>query len=388
MPKNPQQSKIRLLLLNYEFPPLGGGAANATSYLLKEYANDPEIEVDLVTSSARGFKIKRMADNITVHFLDIGKQGSLHFQTNKELLNYSRKSYFYSKKLFQKKDFNLMHAFFGIPSGFIAKQLQKKHPIPYIVSLRGSDIPFYNQRYYWLDRLVFQRLSRQVWKKAASVVALSHDSVKLAKKTDQKTNIKVIYNGINISEFKPQPDLLTQQNDFNILFVGRLIPRKGFTYLLEAFSQLVKAYPQIRLHAAGDGPLLKPFTEMIKSRGLQKKVYLYGRLEHKDVIKLYQKSHVFVLPSLNEALGNVTQEALACGLPIITTKTGAAELVHDNGFVVSKKSSSQIERNLGHYIENSDLRQKHSSKSRHMAESMSWEKVAEKYKKEYISSIK
>jgi hypothetical protein len=69
----------RILILNYEFPPLGGGAGNATYYLLKEFAKDPDLKIDLVTSSIDAFRVEKFSDNITVHLLDIGKGGNLHY---------------------------------------------------------------------------------------------------------------------------------------------------------------------------------------------------------------------------------------------------------------------------------------------------------------------
>src|SRR3989344_4881417 len=134
----------RVLVLNYEFPPLGGGAGNATYYLLKEFAKYPDLEIDLVTSSVDTFRVEKFAGNITIHFLNIGKRGNLHYQTNQKLLMYSWKSYWYSKKLMEEKEYDLCHAFFGIPCGYVAMMLR----LPYIVSLRGSDVPFYNKRFY------------------------------------------------------------------------------------------------------------------------------------------------------------------------------------------------------------------------------------------------
>ena len=122
----------KILILNYEFPPLGGGAANATYYLLKEFSKFPDLELDLVTSSVDKFRIEQFAPNIRIHYLDINKKGNLHYQSIKDLLTYSWKSLKYCKKLKQEAKFDLIHAFFSSPCGYIAMKLK----IPYIVSLR------------------------------------------------------------------------------------------------------------------------------------------------------------------------------------------------------------------------------------------------------------
>ena len=120
------KNKLRILMLNYEFSPLGGGAGNATYYLLKEFSKYPNINIDLVTSSVDKFEIRKFSNNITIHFLDIRKNGNLHYQSNKDLIIYSLKSYIYCKKLMRSKEFDLCHAFFGIPCGYIAMKLKKK----------------------------------------------------------------------------------------------------------------------------------------------------------------------------------------------------------------------------------------------------------------------
>jgi glycosyltransferase involved in cell wall biosynthesis len=193
-----RKNKLHILFLNYEFPPLGGGAGNATKYLFSEFAKRDGLEIDLITSSTDKFKIEKFAKNICVHYLDIGKKGNVHYQSNRDLLKYSWKAYFYGKSLIKKKKFNLIHAFFGIPCGYIAMRLG----LPYIVSLRGSDVPFYNSRFAKLDKLVFYRLSRRIWRRARAVIANSEDLKRLAVKTFSG-EIGVIPNGINTSEFKP-----------------------------------------------------------------------------------------------------------------------------------------------------------------------------------------
>jgi hypothetical protein len=82
-----------------------------------------------------------------------------------------KKALSYSKKLCLTQKYDICHAFFGIPCGYITMKLKEKYDIPYIVSLRGSDVPFYSKKYYWLDKLAFKRLSKKIWAQADTVVA-------------------------------------------------------------------------------------------------------------------------------------------------------------------------------------------------------------------------
>lgn len=364
----------RILVLNYEFPPLGGGAANATYYLLKEYAKMQDITIDLVTSSVNSFKIEEFSDNVTIHYLDIGKSANMHYQSNKDLLMYSYKAYKYSKKLMNEgAKFDLCHAFFGIPCGYIAMKLG----IPYIVSLRGSDVPFYNKRFYWLDTFVFKRLSIKIWIKAKAVIANSEELKKLAQQSAPRQTIGVIYNGVDTEEFKPGKK--EPADKLRLISTGRLIKRKGYRYLIEAISGL----KNVRLTLVGGGNL-KPELESLAKEKDSDVVFL-GPKDHKEIVSLLQQSDVFALPSLNEGMSNSILEAMAVGLPIITTNTGGTiELIKQNGIVVEQGSADSLKKAFEVYIKDPALVTKQASVSRELAEEMSWKNVAIKYKELYI----
>ncbi len=364
---------LRILMLNYEYPPLGGGAGNATYYLLREFAAFEDLHITLVTSSTHEERTEHPYENTTIHFLNIEKKGNLHYQTNRDLLAYSWKAWRFCRKLYREEAFDLVFAFFGIPCGVIAYLLGA----PYIVSLRGSDVPGHNARFKLLDRVVFRIISRMVWKKAEHVTALSKDLRELAYKTSSQQEIQVIHNGISCEEFHP-PDTAREES-YTLVFVGRLIKQKGITYLLQAMAQLRGAYPSLRAYIVGDGPLRDELSAEAGALGIGGQVSFEGFVPHEELLAYYQKAHVFVLPSLNEALGNATHEALASGLPIITTNTGAAELVDGNGIVVPKEDASAIAQALERLLQDKALREQMAKQSRALAETMSWRKTAEAY---------
>jgi len=363
----------RLLVLNYEFPPLGGGAGNATYYLLKEFSKNSDLTIDLVTSSVDQFRIEQFAPNIKIHYLDIGKKGSLHHQSNKNLLVYSWKAYRYSRKLMRSIRFDLCHAFFGIPCGYIAMKLG----LPYIVSLRGSDVPFYSKRFYWLDVLVFRRMSRKIWRRAKFVVANSEKLKELALQSSSNQMISVIPNGVDTESFQPLQGKIPGDT-VRLISTGRLIERKGYTYLLEAMRGL----KNISLTLIGDGPLGGAFAEIVKKYQLD--VTFAGNVPHDKIPTYLQNADVFILPSLNEGMSNAILEAMACGLAIITTDTGGSdELIRENGIIVRKANSEALHRAIQKVISDKSLITSMGRKSRKLAEEMSWQIVAEKYRNVY-----
>ena len=365
--------KLKVLILNYEYPPLGGGAATATRNLLKEYAKRDDIEVDLVTSSAGKYREKSLSENIKIYFLDIKKNGNIHDQGLKDLLRYSFKAYFKAKKLDKEKDYDVIHSFFGIPCGFIAMLIDDD----YLVSLRGSDVPFYSKKYYLLDKLIFQHLSKLIWKKAKYVIANSQGLKDLALRTIPDQEIGLIYNGVDwVEELSKR-----SEEKFVVVSTSRLIERKGIDYLIRAFAKFSEGKDDIELKLYGGGDQRENLENLTKELNIGSKVIFFGEQPREVLYKDIVKYNVFVIPSKNEGMSNSMLEAMVRGLPIIATDVGGTrELVDDsNGFVVEKENVEQIYDALEKLYNNRELVEKMGNASREKVRDLSWDKIAEQY---------
>ena len=374
---------MRILFLNYEYPPLGGGAGNATAYLLKEFAKIPDLEADLVTSSVdEKYQLEKIGENIRIHRLPIGKnRKNLHFQSQKDILIYTWRALRFSRKLLKSGRFDLTLAFFSVPCGFLAWRLKKQFKLPYIVSLRGSDVPGYSERFTILYKIITP-LIKKIWKESTGVIANSQGLKNLALKTNPLQKIDIIPNGIDVHQFRPSLLNFNSFKTFQILCVTRITPRKGVRYLIEAFSQLSKKYPNLKLQIVGEGDEKTDLEKMTKGLGIEKQVDFIGRIPHEKLPAYYQSADVFVLPSLNEGMSNSMLEALAAGLPLLATDTGGTqELVVDsvNGFILKMENAQDIAEKLEILIQDVELKKRMGEASRKKAEGMSWEKVAERY---------
>lgn len=376
---------MRVLFFNYEYPPLGGGAANATKQILKEYSKMDGVEVDLVTSSIdSGYHLEEVGRNVRIHKLPIGKnKKNLHFQSQKDLIAYAWKAYWFSKRLLKENSFDLSHSFFTIPCGAVSWLFWKTNKIPYVVSLRGSDVPGYSDRfsavYFFLKPFI-----RKIWKDSKQVVSNSQGLKDLALKTNENQDISIIFNGIDTEKFRPEN---SEKKYFHITLGGtRITHRKGIRYLIEAVEKLVLKHGNIRMNVVGEGNERDELEKMVKEKNLEEKIRFVGRVSHDEIFKYYNEAGVFVLPSLNEGMSNAMLEALASGLPIISTRTGGAdELVVDgeNGFIVKMKDSGDLAEKIEWLFEDEPLRIEMGKKSRELAEKMSWNSVAEQYLKLY-----
>lgn len=409
---------MKILFLNYEYPPLGGGAANATRYILREFSRMPGVEVHLVTSGmGKEYEKECIGGFVWVHRLPIGKdKDKIHSQSVRDLLVYSAKAWWFSSWIIRtaKREgnpFDRTIAFFGIPCGALALWFKWRFGIPYIVSLRGSDVPGYSEKY---DRLYFflASLVRLVWKKALAVVPNSRGLAELAAKTASGQTFEIIPNGVDTEEFRPDPER-ERDGYFRILSVSRLTPRKGIRFLIRAMAML--SFPviaskarqssekekrldrhapgedavarddrcsKLELWIAGDGEEKAELEALAKECGVSEKVKFFGAVPHEELRKYYGLADVFCLPSQNEGMSNTVLEALAAGLPIVATVTGGTEeLIRDgeNGLFVAQQSPEDLAGKLGKLLSDEPLRLRMGEASRRRAEEMSWKAVAERF---------
>ncbi len=155
-------------------------------------------------------------------------------------------------------------------------------------------------------------------------------------------NIDIIPPGVDIHKYKPpaagskpNPDL---PKDY-IYTISRLDTNKGHDLLLDAFDLVAKEIPGINLVIGGGSPdpktrelhLLEKINSIIESRSLAGRVRMIGYVPDEDMIPNYQFARFFVLPSLFEPFGMTTQEAMACGRPVIASKLGGIRNVLEQG---------------------------------------------------------
>lgn len=375
---------MKVLFLNYEYPPLGGGASVATEALLKEWATDPEMEVHLVTAAVGGaLEHILVGGNVFVHRVPIGKNPKkLHSQSLRDILVYTVKSWFFIQMLLRqekkKAPFDVTLAFFTIPCGFIAYLLKLFHGIPYVVSLRGADVPGFSEKYDTFY-LFAKPLVRFLWRRAEKVIPNSVGIMALAKKTDPEQTMEIIENGVDTVSFTPKNG--RRPNDKVVfLSTSRLTSRKGIYFLIEAFALAVRqSTVPMKLTLIGEGEQKEVLQVRVKELGIEEMVQFLGRVEHQLLPQFYQQAHVFVLPSKNEGMSNSALEALASGLPLLVSGTGGMqELVIDgeNGYFIDPENTEAFAEKIMTLASSTERLISLGNESRRRAELRGWDKVA------------
>ncbi len=367
---------MNILMLNYEFPPIGGGAAKAHQCLLGQYAGRDNLHVQVLTSAPQpGVVTEKFAENITIHKVGVHKK-DLHFWRRVEVIEWLFKAGIHYRRLLRENRYDLVHAFFGFPTGWLC--YRNAGGLPYVISLRGSDVPGQHARFQ-LEYKVLAPVFRAIWKNAAALVACSEGLRTRALRFLPSASIDVIPNGVELDRFRPaetgqRPDTL------RLLTVGRLSVTKRVEMLVDAVEILHKEGRRLHFTIVGGGAVEPQLREMVLRKNLSDVIEITGRADPEDMPQIYRRSDVLISASMQEGMSNAMLEAMASGLPIVTTRCeGLEELIADNGLVVEPANAGSIAAAIKKLADDGPLCSRMSLAARRRAEQFSWGRAAEQY---------
>jgi glycosyltransferase involved in cell wall biosynthesis len=212
----------------------------------------------------------------------------------------------------------------------------------------------------------------------------------------EKTQIRIAPNGVDTQRFKPSKACETIkrqigiENKLCVLFVGRLIPRKGLTYLVEAARRIVNERSQMVFLIVGDGPLKQHLLSHIKEVKLASSFVFIGEVNEKLLPALYNCADVFVLPSIQEGQGIALLEAQATAKPVVAFNVGGvgeAVLDKETG-LLTKPDSNELAGAINKLLRSKSLRDKMGSNGRkYVEENFSWDICAQKMLQVYREAI-
>jgi len=367
---------MKILMLNYEFPPIGGGAAQAHLCLLRQYANNNLLWVDVLTSAPEpGSVTEKFSENITIHKVGIHKK-ELHFWRKVEVIEWLIRATSYYRKLLRETDYDLVHAFFGFPSGWLCYRSADK--LPYIISLRGSDVPGKHARLK-LDYKILGPVFGSIWKNAAALVACSEGLKERALRFLPSVAIDVIPNGVELDRFFPA-EAGEKSKTLRLLTVGRLSVTKRIDMLIDTVEILHRVACKLHLTIVGGGKLEQHLRKIVTEMELGGVIEITGRMDPEKMPEVYRQNDVFISASMQEGMSNAMLEAMASGLPIITTRCeGVDELISDNGFIVEPASAEEIAKAVAKLADDRQARQQMAVAARSHAEQFAWSRTAEQY---------
>lgn len=216
-------------------------------------------------------------------------------------------------RLVRRGEVDVIHAHWLIPQGLIAALLRKR---PFVVTSHGADL-------YALRGGLLDALKRFVVARAsAATVVSSAMQEKLREIRADTGKVSVLSMGVDVSQ-RFMPNAGVRRSPDEILFVGRLVEKKGVGYLLAALPEILRRRPDTFLTIAGFGPDEPRLRAMAQELGVAGKVRFVGALPQAELPALYQRAAVFVAPFVQaesgdqEGLPVALMEAIACGCPIL-----------------------------------------------------------------------
>jgi len=227
-------------------------------------------------------------------------------------------------------EFVLAH--YAFPDGYAAMRLARRHGLPLLVKVRGSDVNVFTRQ------AARRRLTVRTLESADRVIAVSEAlKTKMIDLGVPAEKISVVTNGVNAQRFIPRDraasrrDLGLEADPFTFLFIGSLRPLKGVLTMLQAFRAIqVEKRRDARLVIIGGGELQEELERRIERYGLSDQVRLLPPMEHSEIPRWFGACDCLVLPSTNEGYPNVVVEALAAARPVIASRVGGIpEIVAD-----------------------------------------------------------
>jgi N-acetyl-alpha-D-glucosaminyl L-malate synthase BshA len=249
-------------------------------------------------------------------------------------------------------DLDLLHVHYAIPhstAAMLAQQMvASRRRLPFITTLHGTDVTIVG-----LDRSYFP-ITKFSIEKSDGITSVSHD---VRRDTYQvfgvKNDIRVIYNFVNIEIYRPME--ARPNDEKRLMHISNFRPVKRVTDCVRILAEVLKAAPA-HLYMVGDGPDRPEAHRLARELGIERQVTFMGKQDH--VERLFPRMHVLLMPSEMESFGLGALEAMACGVPPVTTRVGGLpELVTDgvDGFLEPVGDIAAQSRRVVELLRNEEL---------------------------------
>lgn len=213
----------------------------------------------------------------------------------------------------------------------------RRNRTPYVLYTAQNLAKRYPPPFRWLERAALRH--------AAGVSACSTDAARISETKGFAGEARVIPLGIDLTEFSPASHAVgADAGSLTVGLIGRLVPEKGMNVLLDALAR----QPRLRARIAGSGPLADTLAARAAERGIADRVEYVGALAPKDVAGFYRSLDVLAVPSLptarwTEQFGRVAVEAMASGVPVVSSDAGALpDVVGGAGIVVGHGDAAAL----------------------------------------------
>ena len=374
-----EASSLTLCLLNYEYPPIGAGAASATREMAESIARMGH-RVIVVAAGIGDLVGERLEAGVRTIRLPCRR--TRHDRASlREMLSFVMAARQRLPSIVRDYQCDGIICFFTFPCGPAAWRTWRKTQVPYAISLRGGDVPGLVPSINWIHR-VLAPLRRAILRNALSIVANSEGLQQLSH-THDPFPVRVIPNGVNTKRFRP-PDQPRADGVFRVLAVGRLQDQKNHAFALHVLANVRRCISQrLEYHVVGDGPLRQELENLARELHLDDVIVWHGWVPREQLAEIYTSSDCLLHPTLYEGMPNAVLEAMAAGLPVVASAVpGNCDLVADGqtGYICALRDQARFSESLIKLAGDEALSQSFGSAARRLVEAdYSWDVVSRRY---------
>ncbi len=372
---------MRILMLDNEYPPLGGGMGTTNEALLRQFAPRDDMEIDLITA-ALGNTSEEVQFSQRIHFYKVPvRNRNLHHSSNRELIAYAIQALRLALRLQRQRPYDFCFAWSALPAGAVARYLQWRTGLPYMVWVSGPDIPGYEMRYRRLYPVLLPML-RTTWRHATPLIAKCRQEVDLIHASDQAVPVTIIPNGVDLGAFRPGLPI-PDDGPLKVICVARLIERKGQHHLIEAVKRLCDEGLDVIVDLVGTGDALDGYQALARRLRVDRRINFAGYVPREEIPQRYAAAHAFVLPSFYEGMALAALEALGAGLPLVLTRTGGTDDLVEadvNGLTFDWADVATLTAHLRRLATDRALARQMGQASRNRAARFGWESIVVAYR--------
>ena len=375
---------MRILVLNHEFPPIGGGGGRAAESICQALAKRGH-EIKVLTSHFKDLPREEQRDGY-----DIIRIPTLRTQAFRasflSMVVYVLSGLWAGLRLVRLFHPEAIHVHFAVPAGALAWMLCKLTRVPYVLTAHLGDVPggVPEKTSDWF-RWVFPT-TRWIWRDASARVAVSEYTRSLALK-HYNEEVLVIPNGIDV-DGENQASIRVN-NPPVIVFAGRFMEQKSPLQVIQTLNE-IKDIPW-KCVMIGDGPLMPDVKKSISEYSLEDRFFLTGWITPEEVMKQFEQSDILFMPSLSEGLPVVGVQALSKGLAIVASRVGGfVDLVDENqnGYLIEVGDREGFKLRLQELLANPSRLLSLRQASLKKANSFEITQIAEQYEKIFLEIVK
>ena len=267
--------------------------------------------------------------------------------------------------LIKRRNIHLVNTHWMIPQGFMYAVIRRFCRVPHVMTVHAAGI-------FALMRIPLGKMTgRFIVNNTDAIIAVSSYINKcIDDLVDHDTRATILPMGVDTKKFLKCEDRISLRSDYGIkskyvlLFVGKLVPKKGLRYLIEAMQHLTRKISDIELIVVGGGPLMNILAQQARDCGVEKYVRFVGWVDNDELPGYYRLSDAVIVPSIVDEKGEtegmpvVVQEALSSGRPVIASRiSGIPDVITNgyNGWLVEEKDSVGLSKKIMEVLQSTDL---------------------------------